>query len=98
MSFSIQVAGRPADVVDHIRNHPGYGDPTQLEVVKAFLCAQVEAMPDTITGVYVSASGHHDDYTRQVNIELRPMTIANPDPGDTDADDAADDAAAGDER
>lgn len=74
MSFHIEVAGTPAAVIKHVQDHEGHGDTSQVDAAKAFIVGELEAWP--YPGVHVSASGHHDTWTRNVTINLRPINIA----------------------
>lgn len=75
MSFGISAAGKPTAVIKAVQASPGHGDPSQIEAVKAFIVGELESWPEG-KAVIVEASGHHDAYSRNVTINLRPITLA----------------------
>lgn len=78
MSFGLVFAGKKDAVIRDIQEAKGYGDTSQLESVKKFIISEVEAFPGTgfTNGVSVKASGHHDQNSRQLTIEIQPLHLS----------------------
>lgn len=78
MSFYIDTAGKPADVVRHLEAEATRLGNDQFDGVVEFVCSELEALPADHPGVYVKLTGHHDDHHRNVEIEVRPITVTSP--------------------
>jgi len=91
MSFSIQAAGRIADVIEQVKAHEFTGDSSQVDAVKALIVAELEAWaPDSYwKGAIVEASGHHDGHVRNLTLSLRPLHLKEP-KAEVEADSAGD--------
>lgn len=78
MSFTIQAAGRIADVIEQVKLVEGYGDTSQMDAVRALILTELEAWPtndSAFKGVLVEASGHHDSSVRNLSITIRPLHL-----------------------
>lgn len=75
MSWSIYVTGTKAGVKRKVEEATGYGDQSQLEAAKAFILAEIEALPEAVNGVSVKAGGHHDERSRNLNIDIQSVLI-----------------------
>lgn len=80
MSFGISAAGYVQDVIDKVQSLEGSGDTSQLDAVKAYIVAELEAWPSRedgggALGVMVEASGHHDGYMRSVMLSIKPLYL-----------------------
>lgn len=76
MSWSIWVAGTKKGAKRKVAEAKAYGDESQLEMAKKFIAEEIDAFPESVTGVEVKASGHHDQSTRNLSIEVRPLYLA----------------------
>lgn len=76
MSFSIQAAGKVADVIEQVKAHKFYPDTSQADAVREFLLSELQQWsPDSQYGVVVEVSGHHDSTVRNLNLVMRPIYI-----------------------
>lgn len=79
MSFTIQAAGRIADVIEQVKLAENYGDSAQMEAARALILAELEAWPtsaNAFKGVLVEANGHHDTTSvRNLAITIRPLHL-----------------------
>jgi exoribonuclease R len=84
MSFAIHAAGRIPEAVAQIKAIKQVGtDTSQFDAVRDFVLAELEAWPtapNSPKGVFVEASGHHDQFTRNLSISIRPLWIREPEP------------------
>lgn len=69
MSFYLQYEGPATEVIDKVRAHTPYDDNPQLNVVKDFIETHLSRFPG-LNHVTVTASGHHDGPTGNVNIVI----------------------------
>lgn len=79
MSWSIYSIGNKQNVRRQVENATAYGDPSQMELAKQLIFAEIDALPESMTGVEVRAGGHHDERSRSLSIEIKPVLLA-PDP------------------
>jgi hypothetical protein len=73
MSFSFFSLGTKKGVRREAEKFQPYGDPSQWEAAKGLILAEVDAMPDGAPAVEVRAGGHHDDRSRNLSIEIKPV-------------------------
>lgn len=81
MSFSILAAGTVPDAIEQVKAISWVPENEQAEAVRAYILAQLEAWPvnaNSPKGVLVEASGHADNYTRNVTLTIRPLYIRLP--------------------
>lgn len=81
MSFSFSAAGTVADAIEQIKCIQMAGDNPQFEVTRSYVLAQLESWPvnaNSPKGVFVEASGHADDFTRNVTLTIRPLYLRLP--------------------
>ena len=80
MSWSMEYAGKRDEVRAKVKDHPTYGDPTQiaqLEGVKTLVAAELDGMPEGCS-VYVKGFGHADGNgasgsNRNATIEVKQL-------------------------
>ena len=88
MSFSITAVGTVEQVRAQLAKQHGdhtasyTGDRSQYERAYAMITAELgdwptSGHPSQTLGLHVTASGHHDQYTRSISIELRPVWFPN---------------------
>lgn len=76
MSWSIWVTGTKTGVKRKVQEATAYGDESQLNLAKRFIVEEIDAYPANVTGVEVRASGHHDQSSRNLAIEVKPVSLA----------------------
>jgi len=76
MSWSFRFVGSKNAVKREVRRHIAYGDQSQLDAAKPLILAEIESMPESVTGVDVEASGHHDGHARNLMIKIQPVWLA----------------------
>ncbi|MEV0668582.1 hypothetical protein ACIBI3_44755 [Actinomadura luteofluorescens] len=77
MSFYIETAGKPVDVIRHIEAKVTESDP-QLSAAAELVCSDLEAMSAGHSGVYLKLSGSYDRANRNLDIQLRWLNVAGP--------------------
>ncbi len=82
MSWSIHTIGKRRNVRRDVENAKGYGDTSQFEAARKLILDEIDAYPETVPALQIIASGHHDDHTRQLHIEIKPVWLS---PDDEDA-------------
>lgn len=78
MSFFIQAAGRIPDAIAQVQAVQYSGNTSQFEAARAYILAELEAWPTdehAAKGVLVEASGHHDQHTRSITLNIRPLLL-----------------------
>lgn len=76
MSFSIQAAGKVADVIEQVKAHKFYPDTSQADAVREFLLNELQQWnTDSSYGVIVEVNGHHDTNCRNLNLVMRPIYL-----------------------
>lgn len=81
MSFSIQVAGRINDVIEEIKAIEWVPTSPQAEATRSYVLAQLDEWPvnaNSPKGVFVEASGHADNFARNVTLTIRPLYLRLP--------------------
>lgn len=78
MSFYIETAGKPCDVVRDVESRVADSDNPQLRAAAEFVCSELEALPADHAGVYLKLSGSHDRSNRNLDIQLRWLNVAGP--------------------
>ncbi len=73
MSWSIFALGTKKGVRREIEKAKPYGDPSQFEAATKFILDEIDAYPDNIPAIEVKAGGHHDERSRNLSIEIRPI-------------------------
>jgi hypothetical protein len=82
MSWSFYSLGTKKGVRREVENYKPYGDPSQFETAKQLIFAEIDACPDSIPAVEVRAGGHHDERSRNLSIEIKPIWSLALDPVD----------------
>ncbi|MFC8520824.1 hypothetical protein [Streptomyces sp. NPDC057257] len=81
MTYSIHAAGLVPDAIRQVQAAECQGDASQFEAVRDLVLAELEAWPSSEhapKGVFVEASGHHDGYSRNISLTIRPLFIKTP--------------------
>jgi hypothetical protein len=73
MSWSIFSLGTKKGVKREIENVKPYGDPSQFELAKKLIFDEIDAYPDNVPAIEVRAGGHHDERSRNLSIEIKPV-------------------------
>jgi hypothetical protein len=82
MSFSFYSLGTKKGVRREAENFKPYGEASQWEAAKTLILAEVDACPDSIPALEVRAGGHHDERSRNLSIEIKPIWSLALDPED----------------
>lgn len=75
MSFALTLHGTKKGVKRELNNAMSYGDQSQFDAVKAFVTAEIDAMPESVIGVAVDVSGHHDQYGRNLTLSIKTLYV-----------------------
>lgn len=80
MSFSIIAAGTADQVRAQVQAAHCAGDTAQFNRVRDLILSEVDDLDASTRegytpGMYVTASGHHDTYSRNLNLTMVPVWI-----------------------
>lgn len=80
MSFSMNFIGDKNAVIKAIEQYVGHGDTSQVDVLKEYICSEIEAFPPSEynNGILVEASGHHDSSNRYLKLEIKMVNVLPP--------------------
>jgi len=75
MSWSINFVGPKASVKRRMQTISSTIDPSQLSVVRTFVISTIDALPESVTGVQITARGERSETTYRLEMEIQPVDL-----------------------
>lgn len=77
MSWGIYTIGTRKGVKRMVEKAQAYGtDQSQIELAKQLIFQEIDAYPESVQGLRIEASGHHDQYSRNLSIRIEAVQLA----------------------